>query len=230
MESPPTRDALLDAAEELFAERGFDGTSLRAVTRYAGANLAAVHYHFGSKEELVQAVLRRRLEPLAAERLGRLSACEESAAEAGRPPELEGVVRAFVAPLLEQGCCGAGSNTFGRLMSQVLTEPGGMVRQLLAEELRETFERFTSALGHALPQLAEEELIDRFYFMVGAMVHSVGGFHLPDPGRRGATDPQARVDRLVRFLAAGFAVPAAGNGEGAAGETAADEEPVEVAG
>ena len=223
MDSHPTRDALLDAAEELFAERGFDGTSLRAVTRSAGANLAAVHYHFGSKEDLVHAVLRRRLEPLSEHRLARLARCEE-AAPADGAPDLECVVRAFVAPLVEQSRQVGGGTSFGRLMSQVLTEPGGVIRKVLAEELRQTFERFTAALGRTLSHLAEDELVDRFYFMVGAMVHSVGGFQLPDPADRGRPGPETQVDRLVRFVTAGLASPAVAEADGAPAVEPAGEE------
>src|SRR6185295_619338 len=90
-----TREALLDAAEGLFAEHGIQASSLRAITQRAGANLAAVHYHFGSKEGLVRAVFSRRLKPLNEERLRRLEACDLEAADA-----VEQVLDAFLAPLL----------------------------------------------------------------------------------------------------------------------------------
>jgi len=61
---PDTRTQILDAAEHLFAERGFRGTSVRAITDLAGANLAAVAYHFGSKAELLAAAARRVIEPI----------------------------------------------------------------------------------------------------------------------------------------------------------------------
>ena len=75
-----TKNDLLEAAEKLFAEHGFARSSLRAITREAGANLASVNYHFGSKEGLVRAVFARRLEPLNQERLALLDRCLESAA------------------------------------------------------------------------------------------------------------------------------------------------------
>src|ERR1043166_6329556 len=71
-----TRESLLDAAEALFTEHGIQAASLRAITQKAGANLAAVHYHFGSKEGLVKAVFSRRLKPLNQERLRLLEACD----------------------------------------------------------------------------------------------------------------------------------------------------------
>ena len=59
-----TRTRLLDSAEQLFAERGIDATSLRAITTAAGANLASVNYHFGSKDELFREVVSRRIGPV----------------------------------------------------------------------------------------------------------------------------------------------------------------------
>src|ERR1700754_704729 len=90
-----TRESLLDAAESLFSERGIQAASLRAITEQAGANLAAVHYHFGSKQGLVRAVFSRRLAPLNADRLRRLGRCEETGGE------IEDVLHAFLAPALD---------------------------------------------------------------------------------------------------------------------------------
>ena len=75
-----TKDRILDAAESLFMEHGFEATSLRSITAAADVNLAAVNYHFGSKEELFQAVLTRRLDPMNQERLDLLTALEREAA------------------------------------------------------------------------------------------------------------------------------------------------------
>ena len=90
-----TKDRILGAAEELFAQYGFAGTSLRQVTSRADVNIAAVNYHFGSKENLVNEVFRRRMDEMSAQRLQRLRA-----AVAGNPCELEHVLAAFVEPAL----------------------------------------------------------------------------------------------------------------------------------
>ncbi|HYL25936.1 MAG TPA: TetR family transcriptional regulator, partial [Burkholderiales bacterium] len=89
-----TRTRILDAAEELFMQHGFEGTSMRLLTAKAEVNLAAVNYHFGSKHALVEAVFRRRLDPMNAARLAELDKLE--AAE--RLPQPEGIIRAFIAP------------------------------------------------------------------------------------------------------------------------------------
>ena len=95
--SQRTRERLLDAAERLFAERGFEGTSLRAVTQAAGASVSAAHYHFGSKEALLHATLLRRVEPVNRARLARLGALEER----GGPVALEALLDCFLRPALE---------------------------------------------------------------------------------------------------------------------------------
>ena len=96
--TPPfsTRQRILGAAEELFAERGFAGASLRQVTAAANVNLAAVNYHFGSKDNLIEEVFRRRLDELSRRRLERLAAIE-----AAGTPTLEAVLHAFITPALE---------------------------------------------------------------------------------------------------------------------------------
>src|SRR5512143_118352 len=93
-----TKDRILDAAERLFAEHGFDATSLRMITAEAGVNLAAVNYHFRSKDALIEAVFSRCIRPLNRERLRLLAAVEE--ASGGAPPRLEDVIRAFVTPVI----------------------------------------------------------------------------------------------------------------------------------
>ncbi|MGF1491374.1 MAG: TetR/AcrR family transcriptional regulator [Microcoleaceae cyanobacterium] len=91
-----TKEQIIDAAERLFAESGFAGTSLRAVTREAEVNLAAVHYHFGSKEALFRAVVRQIAEPIVQQQVQRL----DSLKELDSPPPVEKLIEAFVAPQL----------------------------------------------------------------------------------------------------------------------------------
>ena len=96
MASEDTRERLLNAAEQLFAERGISGTTLRALTKAAKVNLAAVHYHFGSKEGLLDAVVERRATAMNQERLRELDELERSAGEGA--PQVEDILRAFFLP------------------------------------------------------------------------------------------------------------------------------------
>src|SRR6185437_320586 len=112
---PPheTRTRILDAAEELFMQHGFEGTSMRLLTAKAGVNLAAVNYHFGSKHALVEAVFRRRLDPMNAARISALEELERQ----GHPLTPDAIIRAFVAPSLRliEDAKGGGRN-FIRLL------------------------------------------------------------------------------------------------------------------
>src|SRR3954467_11365308 len=93
-----TKERILDSAETLFMEQGFEGTSLRAIPAAANVNLAAVNYHFGTKEELFQAVLTRRLDPMNQERIELLERVEHEAG--GKPASVEKVSVAMLIPAL----------------------------------------------------------------------------------------------------------------------------------
>jgi len=205
---PDTRDALLDAAEHLFAERGLRSASLRAITGEAGTNLAAVNYHFGSKQGLVEAVFTRRLEPLNRERLDRLAACE--AAPGG--PAVECIVRAFVAPVLRMlRDRREGGAAFARLVARSFSEPSEETLRMLQSAFREVVERFAAALGAALPHLPRETVFWRIHFMAGAMAHTAAFGRLAFAMSHGLCDPEdseRMIDELAAFLAAGHAAPA----------------------
>src|SRR6478735_927974 len=97
--SAGTKTRILDAAERLFVEHGFEATSLRSLTSAAGVNLAAVNYHFGSKEELFQAVLTRRLDPMNQERIELLGRVEREAG--GRTLSCDRILAAMFIPALK---------------------------------------------------------------------------------------------------------------------------------
>ena len=195
-----TKAKILDTAERLFAERGFGATSLRRIIGEAGVNLAAVHYHFRSKEALLDAVLERRLEPVNRERLTLLDEFEKAAGEG--PLEVEGVLVALIAPPLRLRREAAYS-TFVKLMGRILAE-GDLAT--MRRHFGATIDRFTRALHRALPDLPREELMWRAHFSVGCIAHTLlhsGVEVLGAPG-------EVTTESLVAFLAAGFraAVPA----------------------
>src|SRR4051812_4019575 len=114
-----TRTRILDAAEELFMRHGFEGTSMRLLTAKAGVNLAAVNYHFGSKHALIEALLRRRLDPMNQARLAELEKLEAS----GETLSPEAIIRAFIVPslrLVEDAK--SGGRNFIRLLGRTYTE------------------------------------------------------------------------------------------------------------
>ena len=196
-----TKDRILDTAERLIGEQGYAATSLRQVIAEAGVNLAAVHYHFGSKEELLDAVVTRKVTPVNEARVARLERVE---AEAGSGPiVVEKVLEAFLIPTAEVASQYPG---FVRLMGQMLAE--GMMPRIVERHFQATGRRFVSALRRAVPELPQEELLWRVHFMVGAMAHTMCG---PPIFPRMAGDPEGmepRMERLVTFLGAGFRAPA----------------------
>ncbi len=211
--SADTKTAILDASEALFAERGIEASSLRAITAQAGTNLAAVNYHFGSKEALIAAVVARRIAPVNEERLKLLNQLE-----AGREPAtLEGVLAAFFGPpvrMLEGE--GAQASLLGKLISRIYWESGDETRRLILAQFREVLERFIPALAEQLPELSLREVGLRFQFALGVMVHTLS--------QRARTegvefdlfvedDSQRQLERMVAFVAAGFRAPAFGDSE-----------------
>jgi AcrR family transcriptional regulator len=197
-----TRERILDAAARLFAERGFDGASLRAITDAAGVNLAAVHYHLGSKEELLAAVLARHAEPINRERLARLTALEAG----GAAPRVEEILAAFLAPALDRS---RRDPELRDVIVLVQGEPVERAAPLFRAQFGEVIQRFGDALCAALPEIPAAVVRERLHFAVGALLHVLAG--RPQTAFRGALgigDDAALVQRLAAFLAAGFRAPA----------------------
>ena len=210
VETTDTKSKILDAAEELFMEYGFEATSLRLITTAASVNLAAVNYHFGSKEELFQAVLTRRLDPMNQDRMQLLSAYETAAA--GKPLTCEKILAAMFIPALklardhEQG----GKN-FLRLLGRAYADPAPFIREFLSSQYREMIARFRTAFSRALPNIPREELSWRLHFVMGALSYTLAGADMLkiisqlDPEE--ATNDELLLKRLAPFLAAGLRSP-----------------------
>src|SRR3954465_3675979 len=209
---PPheTRTRILDAAEELFMQHGFEGTSMRLLTSRASVNLAAVNYHFGSKDALIEAVFRRRLDPMNA---ARLAALEKVESEAGGPAHApEAIIRAFVGESLRmvEDAKGGGRN-FIRLLGRTYTEPSKPIRVLIGQLYAPTMERYKSAFVRALPQMPPEELVWRMHFMFGTLSYTLAATDAVQliAGCKPEDRHDARLleDRLTAFLAAGLTAP-----------------------
>lgn len=216
-ETGDTKSRILDAAEELFMEHGFEATSLRLITTAAGVNLAAVNYHFGSKEELFQAVLTRRLDPMNQDRLQLLAEYEATSAGGGGKNgkgalTCEQIISAMFIPALklardhEQG----GKN-FLRLLGRAYADPAPFIREFLSNQYAEMITRFRAAFGRALPHLPREEVSWRLHFVMGALSYTLAGtdalkmiaqFHPAE-----VNNDELLLKRLAPFLAAGLRAP-----------------------
>ena len=203
-----TRVRILDAAEALFACHGIDGTSMRLITSRAGANLAAVNYHFGGKDGLVRAVFQRRLAELNRRRLAALDALE--AQVAGTPLRPSRILDAYFGTALEMAADEAGGGRhFMRLLGRTHNEPNQFVRGFVAEEYAPCAARFLSALCRALPEVPRAEILWRFHFMMGAMSFAIAGVDGLQPlaGEFGSDDPSRLGPRLMSFLLGGLRAP-----------------------
>jgi AcrR family transcriptional regulator len=202
-----TKLRLLRVAEQLFAEHGFRGVSVRQLTAAAGVNLAAVNYHFGSKEGLLAAIFEQHCRPMNEERLRRLSHSTEHADD---PAVLEQIIAAFIGPALASSAGHSGGAAFTRLHAMLSVEHNELARTLIARHFDATSGRFIAALARALPHLSREELFWRFHFLLGALHYTMINPRRIAHGSdeiRDAEDVETVLAWMVPFIAAGFRAP-----------------------
>ena len=213
-----TRERILDAAESQFMEHGYEGTSMRMITAAAEVNLAAVNYHFGTKESLLREVFRRRLTWLNSERLTVLDALEQQAG--GAPLKPSQVLEAFFGTVLRIGEDESlGGMTFLRLLGRTQTDPSEFIRTFFASEYAEVIERYKLALFRAVPDVPKAEIVWRLHFMLGAMSYAIAGtdllqiitgFEIDDVSvKSSGHTSEARIlaERLMPFLLGGLRAP-----------------------
>lgn len=199
-----TKQRILDAAEQQFGDRGFAETSLRDITQKAHVNLAAVNYHFGSKEALLAAVLERRLQPINERRLQILDDLELRAGSEG-PPLVE-IVRAFVSPPFEkQQEWGDTGQRFLRVLGRVHGETNDDFREVFMSEFDLVYQRFATALSRALPHLENADLTWRMLFMIGSMAFTMSwGQSIVKRDPTATRSPNEIINALVAFASAGL--------------------------
>ena len=202
METPveSTRERLLNVAEQRFGEGGYEGTSLRAITVAAAANIAAVNYHFGSKEALLRAAVARAMAPVNTERRRRLDQLEATAL-----PTPEQLIRAFIEPGLElvlrRGERGA---VVVRFIGRIAFDPSRRIRELYAAESDPIEKRYLTALQAALPQAVPEAVAFGYVNMLGLLALHQSQALSPAPGIVAAEDPGTLAESLITFLVAAF--------------------------
>jgi AcrR family transcriptional regulator len=212
--SADTKTRILDAAELLFMEHGFEATSLRQLTSAASVNLAAVNYHFGTKEELFQAVLTRRLDPLNQERIDLLAKIEKDAG--GKPVSCEKILFAMLIPALKLSRDEKrGGKNFLRLLGRAYADPAPFIRHFLSAQYGEMIGRYKEAFLRALPNLSRQELTWRLHFVMGALSYTLAGtdalklFAQFAPADR--DNDELLLQRLAPFLVAGLKAPPLGD-------------------
>ncbi|WP_028448954.1 MULTISPECIES: TetR/AcrR family transcriptional regulator [Chitinibacter] len=211
MESSKTLDTatrILNAAELLFIEHGFAGTSMRQITAAAEVNIAAVNYYFGSKDGLFQAVFERRAEPFVRLSLGKLTELEKTPAI----KDPMAIASSFLSAALEMGRNPEhGGLVFVRLLARSYVEPNSVLKEKMPQRYGDLTRRYQLALEGALPHLSSAEVAWRFHFVTSAMFNAFAGNHVlrlfmaqPMVNSR---DPQLVADMLLPFITAGLTGP-----------------------
>lgn len=200
--STDTKTQLLDVAEHMFAERGFASTTLRNVVSEAGVNLAAVHYHFGSKEELFRAVVARIAQPVVKRQLQLLSQLQEQA----EPPSVEAILKAFLAPCLEFITQDENSRMVrAQFMGRCRTEPEP-IQSIAHKEFGASLQAFLDALQQALPDQSRSQLRWKLDLVVAALVRiqtEAGSSHALLQSSA-PEDIQLTISNLIKFVAPGM--------------------------
>jgi AcrR family transcriptional regulator len=195
-----TKEKLLDAAECLFGENGYSATSLRHIIARAQANLASIHYHFGSKQELLEQVILRKVGPINEQRLKLLDRFESEAAP--NPAPVDKIVEAVIMPAMLINK----DPQFLKLMGRMHSD--GLMPEIARRCFQPLINRFLSAAHRAHPDKTMEELVWKIHFMVGAMAHALLARPQTYPGL--APESQSTIaKRLIAFISWGFRAPEA---------------------
>ena len=199
------RDRILDVAEELFAERGYDGVTLRQIASGAGVDVALASYHFGKKLDLFQAVFDRRAGLL---NQARREALEECLAKAGkRGPSVEQIVEAFLRPLeLAQETADSGWENYLALIAYVNNSPQ-WGPTMMSSAFDKLVNEYIDALQVALPKASREDLYWCYHNLSGALTLTLartGRINQLSGGRCDSSDFKAAYDHMIPFVAAGF--------------------------
>lgn len=208
MSRQQTQQKIMDAAEGLFAETGFNDTSLRQITSCAEVNLAAVNYHFGSKKELIQAVLQRYLQVV----MPRLNHEFERLLARQQPNQLMDVLAVFVRPILDLNQVKAqGTTLFLQLLGRGYTDAQGHLRRYISHHYGSVLNKFVLLVQQSCPRLDTAEIFWRLHFSLGTIVFTMASsealFDIAEADYHETPDIESVIRRLLPYLAAGIAAP-----------------------
>lgn len=200
----PVHDRLLDAAEKLFSEHGFEGTSVRDIAGAADCNIAAVNYYFGGKDKLYTEVWRRQLVQM---RDDRLNAIEQVMSESGGKPALEDLLQSFANAVVGPFRDESRSRRFMNLMAREMIDQHVPVNLLIDEVVKPTMGALRGALLKACPGLEESRIPLLIVFLAGMLMHVVhikAMFEQAESTEMLSFDLNEAVDHVVKFSAAGI--------------------------
>ncbi len=208
-----TYKKILNEAEKLFATKGYDASSIRDITANAGVNLAAIHYHFGSKEKLLEKLIKRKLKKLNEQRLFALTNLEKKAF--GKPLRPSDILDAFFGTLFDMfDDTNNGGDMFLRLLGRAALEQNSNLWSIVNLEDSNVLTKFKSALFYSLPDVPKIEIVWRFHFMIGATSHAISGTGISKIFNTAEVKPESKTTsrillkkRLMPFLLGGLRSP-----------------------
>jgi AcrR family transcriptional regulator len=205
-----TATRILEAAEQLFADEGFESVSLRAITQTADVNLAAVNYHFGSKDALIDVVLERYITPINESRLALLDELEKEY-EPNSVVPMAKLLRAFLEPFLTHiGRSELSQRLFFKLMGRCMSAPSQTLPDSTLPLFHQLITRYAAAMQRSAPELSEELILWRLNFTFGVLAQTLlhtEVFEQITEGRAGRSSPETMLNRIIDYTTAGFTTP-----------------------
>ncbi|MCB1584096.1 MAG: TetR/AcrR family transcriptional regulator [Xanthomonadales bacterium] len=170
-----TKERILNSTENLIAEHGFAELSIRKISQQAHTNLAAINYHFGNKQQLIEHVLERRLNNLFQVREKMLHDLNQG--NSAMACNLEQVLHAFIAPALYMiNDRHQGGRVFMKVLARAYAEQSESLHHLLSTRYTPIIKEFAEAIHLACPELPRETIFWRFHFIIGALTYTMGDF------------------------------------------------------
>lgn len=200
-----TKQKILDAAEDLFADHGFSETSLRMITAKAEVNLASVNYHFGSKKTLIQSVFDRFMERFTENHRAEMDRLTIDSNEI----DVEDVIGTLITPLAKLNDIRPdGASVFMNLLGKAYAETQGHIRRFAMEHYNSVFKQFTHLLHQSCPHLQPSEMFWRLHFMLGSFIFTLAGHRalqeISESDFNQKSSMEAIIGRLVPFMSAAF--------------------------
>ncbi len=199
MSTLSTKERILNTTEQLIADKGFSGISIRKISHAAQTNLAAINYHFGNKQQLINAVLERRLNNLFDIRQKMLNDLNQGKKKAC---VLEQVLHAFIAPALYMiNDKNQGGKTFMLVLARAYAEQGEYLHQLMTTRYTNTIKKFADAIHRSVPHLDKETVFWRFHFIIGSLTYAMSDFGASSISKQMSESDyfNRSVDELIQF-------------------------------
>ncbi len=172
-----TKTKIICAAEKIFAEKGYHNTSLRDITSSAEVNIAAVNYHFGSKEKLFEELLKTRLNPINEIRMELLEQIIIKADNNNALPDLREILKSFFDPVMNLIEKKQNSRQFIMILGAILHHPDLKLKKIFIKIIRPVTESYFKCICRALPEIDPEIILIRVQFALGVFHHGMNMLH-----------------------------------------------------